>query len=470
MYVSWHKQTFPLRISAEERRTTWHMLSISTVSDYHFLKSTFCSRKTREREKCYKSTQKKKHVLRNPNSFAFCNILCKRANKVSSDGAMCSVKRLLSWDDTQLSLREAKSGSFFSRWVCRTWLFNQRGTRDYGLLVQILISIICSRNINPWLLINCVVWHLKLVTVPLKKTKHDGTQNIVISPRLSRRISPCDKTWAAAAPQAPLAAPSRCPAAPSGWSYPAPYWTRFCPLAPPNSLPSAGSPGDERSSWTSVQMMGLPTFPGVWRPTWEQCDALPLDEAGERALKLDSSTMSSMMFRLESAGRTQQLSFRVVLSPSDPRSNTHPCFLLWCLLARRDFWWRLDSWAPSCVQRCCLVSCCPVLPQPCAAPLQPAGVFWAAFAVHKKRGRCSQIKTFGRETKAEARTRCYPWVSNNEDRRPELGLSYDHFEKYHWSGKKTRFFVFTAYLIKQVFLLQTNPIFRPSKNETTQKD
>lgn len=169
MYVSWHKQTFPLRISAEERRTTWHMLSISTVSDYHFLKSTFCSRKTCEREKCYKSTQKKKHVLRNPNSFAFCNILCKRANKVSSDGAMCSVKRLLSWDDTQLSLREAKSGSFFSRWVCRTWLFNQRGTRDYGLLVQILISIICSRNINPWLLINCVVWHLKLVTVCLKR-------------------------------------------------------------------------------------------------------------------------------------------------------------------------------------------------------------------------------------------------------------------------------------------------------------
>lgn len=96
MYVSWHKQTFPLRISAEERRTTWRMPSVSTVSDYHFLKSTFCSRKTRECEKCYTSTQKKKHVLRNPNSFAFCNILCKRAHKVSSDGAMCSVKRLLS--------------------------------------------------------------------------------------------------------------------------------------------------------------------------------------------------------------------------------------------------------------------------------------------------------------------------------------------------------------------------------------
>lgn len=95
MYVSWHKQTFPLRISAEERRTTWHMLSTSTVSDYRFLKLTFCSCKTHECEKRYKLTQRKNHVDANPKSFAFCNILCKRANEVSSDSTMCSVKRLL---------------------------------------------------------------------------------------------------------------------------------------------------------------------------------------------------------------------------------------------------------------------------------------------------------------------------------------------------------------------------------------
>lgn len=56
------------------------------------------------------------------------------------------------------------------------------------------------------------------------------------------------------------------------------------------------------------------------RPTWEQWDALPLDEAGERALKLDSSTKSSIMFRLDSAGRTRHFSFSL-------GSVTHRCNL-----------------------------------------------------------------------------------------------------------------------------------------------
>lgn len=163
-YVSWYKQTFPLRVSAGERRAPWRVLNTSTVSDYHFFKMNLLQRQDPRIWKiCYVPTWLAM-LSAMPNHLLLA-IFFSKTNKVSSDSAVCLVKRLPSWDNTHLLPKEKLS------WAS----FLADGFAEPDFLISGNEGL-CTpgSNINlhnlqqkhkPRLLVNCVVWHLKLQTV-----------------------------------------------------------------------------------------------------------------------------------------------------------------------------------------------------------------------------------------------------------------------------------------------------------------